>query len=74
MDKQKTSFDLSGWDIYCLGKRSPQQRNNYDGGAFAMVTAELVSRKEKILFSNDDMEAFRKRIYSEIFNGKLCQE
>ena len=74
MRKLKIDFDLSGWEVYCLGKRSPQQRNNYDGGAFAMVTAELVSRKEEISFSHDDMEAFRKRIYSEIFNGKLCKE
>ena len=73
MDKRKLKFDLPGWKMSCLEKRSPQQTNNYDCGVFAMVTAELISRKEKISFSQDDIQAYRKQIYSELFNGKLCQ-
>ena len=73
VDKRKIDFDLSGWEIYCLGKRSPQQRNNYDCGVFAMVTAELISKNKEILFSQDDIDDYRKRIYSELFNGELCQ-
>ena len=72
-DKRKLKFDLPGWKMFCLEKRSPQQTNNYDCGVFAMVTAELISRKEKISFSQDDIQAYRKQIYSELFNGKLCQ-
>ena len=72
-NKRKLKFDLPGWKISCLEKRSPQQTNNYDCGVFAMVTAELISRKKKISFSQDDIQAYRKQIYSEFFNGKLCQ-
>ena len=73
-DKRKLKFDLPGWKNFCLEKRSPKQTNNYDCGVFAMVTAELISRKEKISFSQDDIQAYRKRIYCEFMNWEFSQK
>ena len=71
LDKRGIKLDISEWEIFSRGKSSPQQNNSYDCGVFTIVTAELISRNEKVLISQEDMRMYRARIYSELSNGEI---
>lgn len=70
LDKKKKQFDLSGWGTVCR-KDIPQQMNGSDCGMFSCKFAEFASRRAQIVFTQEHMPYFRKRMVYEICTHKL---
>lgn len=69
-DKKKSEMDTSSWKTINM-KDIPQQMNGSDCGMFACMFAEFLSRNAKILFDQQHMPYFRKKMMYEIITGKL---
>jgi sentrin-specific protease 1 len=60
-DKKQKSLTISEWKFSCV-EDSPYQRNGHDYGVFTCITAEYLSRKAPLNFSQEDMPYFRRRM------------
>lgn len=49
----------------------PQQENEYDCGVFTCMAAEFLSRNQPIVFKQENMQYFRKKMILEICQGYL---
>lgn len=52
-------------------QKIPQQMNGSDCGMFACKFAEYLSRRARIIFDQEHMPYFRRRMVYEIINAKL---
>ena len=73
LDKKQQELDISEWQYKCIAD-SPIQRNSYDCGVFACITAEYLSRKAPLSFSQEDMSYFRRRMLLQtlVYNNLEC--
>lgn len=69
-DKKKSEYDTSSWKTSSV-RDIPQQMNGSDCGVFACMYAEFITRNAKILFTQEHMPYFRKKMVYEIFTGEL---
>lgn len=69
-DKKKSEFDVTDWKTICM-RDIPQQMNGSDCGMFACMYAEFLTRNAKILFDQQHMPYFRKKMVYEIITGQL---
>lgn len=70
LDKKKTKYDMSGWEMKNV-QNIPQQMNGSDCGMFSCTFAEFLTRDAKITFSQEDMPYLRKKMVVEILEGRL---
>uniref|UniRef100_A0A8R1HKN2 ULP_PROTEASE domain-containing protein n=2 Tax=Caenorhabditis japonica TaxID=281687 RepID=A0A8R1HKN2_CAEJA len=70
MDKKKTKFDFTGWNIVQLTE-IPRQRNGSDCGVFSCQFGEWASRRKIPEFSQKHMPYYRKRMVHEIVTKRL---
>lgn len=70
MDKKKTAFDFTGWDIYQM-EDIPRQQNGSDCGVFSCQFGEWASRRTTPRFTQKNMPYYRKRMVYEIVSQKL---
>lgn len=70
LDKKKSEFDTSQWKLSSV-RDIPQQMNGSDCGVFACMYAEFLTRNSKILFTQEHMPYFRKKMVFEIVTGEL---
>ncbi|XP_018324219.1 ubiquitin-like-specific protease ESD4 [Agrilus planipennis] len=70
MDKKKTKYDVSNWELESV-KDIPQQMNGSDCGMFSCTFAEFLTRDAKITFSQEDMPYLRRKMVLEIITGVL---
>ena len=64
LDKRHEELQISEWQFKCIGD-SPMQQNGSDCGVFTCITAEYLSRKASLDFTQADMPYFRKRMMLE---------
>lgn len=69
-DKKKIELDMTQWTCNNVADH-PQQVNGYDCGVFSCMTAEFICRNRQIIFTQSDMEYFRKKMTMEICYGKM---
>lgn len=69
-DKKKKELDFSGWSKEIVTNH-PQQGNTYDCGVFSCMTAEFICRNRPIIFKQENMEYFRKKMILEICTGSM---
>lgn len=72
-DKKKSDYDISDWKTSSV-KEIPQQMNGSDCGMFACMYAEFLTRNAKILFTQEHMPYFRKKMVLEIITGELMMK
>jgi len=70
LDKKKTEFDSTGWELINV-QDIPQQMNGSDCGVFACQFAEHLARGAKLNFTQEQMPFFRRKMALEILNGEL---
>ena len=70
MDKKKTPFDTSGFELENV-KDIPRQMNGSDCGMFTLKYSEYLSRNASITFTQDDMPYYRSRMVYEIVTNKI---
>ncbi|KAK9878423.1 hypothetical protein WA026_022063 [Henosepilachna vigintioctopunctata] len=70
LDKKKTSYDTSDYNLECV-KDIPQQMNGSDCGMFSCTFAEFYSRGAKFIFKQEDMPYLRSKMVVEIITGEL---
>lgn len=70
MDKKKSAFDTSGFEMENV-KDIPRQMNGSDCGVFTLKYAEYLSRNASITFTQDDMPYFRRRMVYEIVKNTV---
>ncbi|XP_021913096.1 sentrin-specific protease 1-like isoform X2 [Zootermopsis nevadensis] len=70
LDKKKTPFNTSGWKTENVQK-IPQQMNGSDCGMFSCMYAEFICRNADIIFTQEDMPYFRRKMVYEICSSKL---
>lgn len=70
MDKKKQPLDMSDWKKENVSN-IPQQENGSDCGVFSCMYAEFITRNRPILFTQQHMQYFRKRMIYEICTGKM---
>ncbi|CAD7085464.1 unnamed protein product [Hermetia illucens] len=70
LDKRKIPLDTSEF-VKENVQDIPQQTNGNDCGVFCCMYAEYISRDHNITFSQKNIPYFRKRIISDILQGKL---
>lgn len=70
LDKKKSEFDVNDWKTSSV-RDIPQQMNGSDCGMFSCMFAEFLSRNAKILFTQEHMPYFRKKMVYEIITGEL---
>lgn len=69
-DKKGSPYSTSDWKLENK-KKIPQQMNGSDCGMFACKFAEYLSRRARIIFDQEHMPYFRRRMVYEIINGRL---
>ncbi|CAG8588425.1 4006_t:CDS:10, partial [Dentiscutata erythropus] len=67
-------FNFATWETYEPRTKTPQQRNSYDCGVFAMMTAEHISRNAPLSFTQSKMGYFRAKMIYEISTGAIMNE
>lgn len=72
-DKKQQELEISKWQFKCI-EDSPLQQNGYDCGVFLCITAEYLSRKAPLTFSQEDMPYFRRRMLLQtwVYNNLDC--
>ena len=70
MDKKKTPFDTSGFELENV-KDIPRQMNGSDCGMFTLKYSEYLSRNASITFTQEDMPYYRSRMVYEIVTNKI---
>lgn len=70
LDKKKKSYDTSDWEQVNVDD-IPQQMNGSDCGVFSCMFAEHLARDCPILFTQDHMPYFRRKMILEILETKL---
>ncbi|EEB20308.1 sentrin/sumo-specific protease, putative [Pediculus humanus corporis] len=70
LDKKNVPFETTNWELINVDN-IPQQMNGSDCGVFSCVFAEHLSRDSELLFSQDNMPYFRKKMALEIVEAKL---
>ncbi|KAL0267500.1 UNVERIFIED_CONTAM: hypothetical protein PYX00_009753 [Menopon gallinae] len=70
LDKRKIPYSTSDWRKKNV-EDIPQQMNGSDCGVFSCMFAEHLSRDTPILFTQDNMPYFRRKMVLEILEGKL---
>lgn len=70
IDKRKQPLDMSDWTQENV-QNIPQQENGSDCGVFSCMYAEFITRNRPILFTQQHMQYFRKRMVYEICTGQL---
>lgn len=73
LDKKKSDYDVSDWKTGSI-REIPQQMNGSDCGMFACMYAEFLTRNAKILFTQEHMPYFRKKMVYEIVTGELMMK
>ncbi|CAG0896220.1 unnamed protein product [Darwinula stevensoni] len=69
-DKKKAQLDVAAWSMQSV-REIPQQKNGSDCGMFACKFADFVSRRLPIVFDQEHMPYFRRRMVFEILQNKL---
>ncbi|PIO67686.1 Ulp1 protease family, catalytic domain protein [Teladorsagia circumcincta] len=69
-DKKKQNFSFDGWD-FNLRTDIPRQLNGSDCGVFACKFAEFASRRAPIVFTQEHMPYYRRRMLYELVTKKL---
>lgn len=70
LDKKRSEFDVSGWELHNV-KKIPQQMNGSDCGMFSCTFAEFLARDARISFTQEDMPYLRRKMVVEILEGRL---
>jgi len=72
LDKCKKPFDDSGWTLYNPSD-CPRQENGCDCGVFTLKALEWAAEGREVVgaYSQEEMPYFRRRILSEILEGRL---
>jgi len=70
MDKKKSPFDTSGFEIENV-KDIPRQMNGSDCGMFTLKYSEYLSRNASITFTQENMPYYRSRMVYEIVTNKI---
>ncbi|CAI4230724.1 unnamed protein product [Auanema sp. JU1783] len=62
-DKKKTNFPMTDWSL-TIRSDCPEQYNGSDCGMFSLKFAEFVSRRREVIFTQQHMPYYRKRMMS----------
>lgn len=70
LDKKKSTYDVSSWDLV-HAKDIPRQLNGSDCGVFACKYAEYITRDVPVTFTQQDMPFFRRQMVWELLHQTL---
>jgi len=73
IDKKKVAYSLSDWSDV-VHADSPTQRNGYDCGVFMCTTADYLSQRAMLDFTQDQMPLLRRRMVLQILRCALQDE
>ena len=67
----ESNFDPYEWELISTGDQIPQQENGFDCGVFSIMYADFITDDLPLIFSQDQMPMFRKKICANILRGSL---
>lgn len=70
-DKINYYFDKNDWTLISYADGLPSQENGYDCGVYIMMYADFITDNLPLVFSQEHIDLFRKKICLNILNGSL---